>query len=176
MLTIFGAALVTAGAGFAGAAIQGRREHNRWVRQERLAAYLKFLFTANDMWDLVNEREKGSAETKRLQAEPIEARNAIATAPPGEERDRLLERIAHLQADLDRNIAKIDMRLERWHAIDAKRTKMLVPLDFLGPTDVAQAARRVAFAINNDPDAISWRLVKTQAAMRRALGIKAGHR
>jgi hypothetical protein len=39
ILSIFGGAALTAAAGFVGAAIQARREHMRWLREQRFVAY-----------------------------------------------------------------------------------------------------------------------------------------
>ncbi|EAR24279.1 hypothetical protein A20C1_00290 [marine actinobacterium PHSC20C1] len=42
LLTALGGAIVAALAGIVGASIQGRREHSKWVREQRFTAYTAF--------------------------------------------------------------------------------------------------------------------------------------
>jgi hypothetical protein len=51
----FGAALIAAIAGFVGAAINRRREHERWVRERRFDAYLALLQLGRRMPDATHE-------------------------------------------------------------------------------------------------------------------------
>ncbi|MGX1694069.1 hypothetical protein ACWIBQ_01620 [Microbacterium keratanolyticum] len=43
VLSIFGGAALTAVAGFVGAWLQGRREHSRWLREQRYEAFTRFM-------------------------------------------------------------------------------------------------------------------------------------
>lgn len=43
LLSIFGGAALTVAAGFVGAWIQGRREHTKWLRDQRYLAHLDYL-------------------------------------------------------------------------------------------------------------------------------------
>lgn len=43
ILSIFGGASLTAGAGFFGAWLQSRREHARWLREQRYEAYARLI-------------------------------------------------------------------------------------------------------------------------------------
>ncbi len=52
LIGAFGAALLAALAGFVGAAINSRREHSRWVREERLNAYTAFLRVTELTWPM----------------------------------------------------------------------------------------------------------------------------
>lgn len=45
-----GASIVGLLGGFAGASIQSRREHSRWVREQRIDAYRDFLRATEQMW------------------------------------------------------------------------------------------------------------------------------
>lgn len=49
LIGAFGAAVLTVGGGLFGAWIQSRREHARWLREERLGAYESFLISAESM-------------------------------------------------------------------------------------------------------------------------------
>lgn len=52
VLSIFGGVAVTALAGLLGAWIQGRREHKRWLREHRFAAYLQMIDVITAMHDV----------------------------------------------------------------------------------------------------------------------------
>lgn len=49
LLSVFGGVALTVVAGFIGAWIQGRREHSKWQRDQRLKAYSEFI-AANDVY------------------------------------------------------------------------------------------------------------------------------
>lgn len=49
ILSIFGGAVVAGFFGFFGAWVQGRREHTRWIREQRLDAYLKLVALHNEI-------------------------------------------------------------------------------------------------------------------------------
>jgi hypothetical protein len=46
LLTALGGALVAAAAGFIGAWLQGRREHEKWIRERRFEAYTRYMQVA----------------------------------------------------------------------------------------------------------------------------------
>jgi hypothetical protein len=62
LLTIFGAALVTALAGFAGATFQGHREHRRWLLDRRFEAFVR-AFTVIKAFDLNWSKQRKLVES-----------------------------------------------------------------------------------------------------------------
>lgn len=66
LLTIFGAALVTAGATFTLSWWQSHRDHKRWVRDRRFDAYLRVLHQLEDMKRLMKEMLEFRAQLAAL--------------------------------------------------------------------------------------------------------------
>lgn len=61
LLSIFGGVALTIIAGAIGALIQHRREHSKWLRDQRLRVYTEFL-AAHDGLVRINERGSGTGE------------------------------------------------------------------------------------------------------------------
>lgn len=63
----FGAAALTVGGGFLGAFLQHRREHERWIREQRFDAYRDFLSGAERMttWVATSSTQEVLRDTQR---------------------------------------------------------------------------------------------------------------
>ena len=171
LLTIFGAALVTALAGLAGAGLQGRREHKRWVRQERLAAYLDFLRFAHGMWDLIDDRERVRAKIDVLKPKVVELREKQRNTPPGAPRDALRAEMERYDGETDELLATLAEMDERGKASRASLIELSVACFLLGPRRVADAAGRVAEATTDSAASVYSRIEEMEAEMRWALKI-----
>lgn len=57
LLSIFGGAAITVGAGFLGAWIQGRREHKRWLRDQRFDLYSRAAGVLYELSQAPSDRE-----------------------------------------------------------------------------------------------------------------------
>lgn len=146
LLTVFGAALVTALAGFAGAWLQGRREHARWVRERRYDAYVGAMQIA-ERWRHL--RAKGN---KIMTSGDLES-------PDSAKRQRAL-------ADLEVNIKDADSLTA--DVIDAS-----APLELLGPPSIVDAFNALTDAYASDEeDASTLASEAFIAAMRKTLKIE----
>ncbi|MBF4568249.1 hypothetical protein ITJ57_05650 [Plantibacter sp. VKM Ac-2880] len=71
LLSIFGGAGVTILAGFIGAGIQGRREHNRWVSAHRYEAFVK-AFALMKGFQLIHSKSMKLAQQKGMKMDSPE--------------------------------------------------------------------------------------------------------
>ncbi len=78
LLSIFGGAALTAGAGFLGAWIQSRRETARWWRDERLSAYIAVL-QRTDAWVSAAQVDLGNYGANVVIDMPDEVVDALST-------------------------------------------------------------------------------------------------
>ena len=171
LLTVFGAAIVTALAGFAGAALQGRREHKRWVRQERLAAYLDFLRFAHGLWDLIDDRERIRAALDEIRPAVLALREEQQQTPPGADRDALVEKMKTHNAKLDQLQQSLSSMADKETVGRASLIESSVACFLLGPGRVADAAARVAEATTESASAVMARIEEMETEMRRALQV-----
>ncbi|HVX08064.1 hypothetical protein [Humibacter sp.] len=72
-LGVLAGALLTVAGGLIGAWIQGRREHRRWLRERRYAAFVTVL-------TLINQMEDIDADVRRVREEAIELPTAARKA------------------------------------------------------------------------------------------------
>lgn len=146
LLTIFGAALVTALAGFAGAWLQGRREHARWVRERRYEAYVSAMQVA-ERWRHLRATGKEMLVTVHSKEASPEER-ALAQARLGEH----IEAAVKLRSDVSDAAA---------------------PLELLGPSSVVEAYNAMTDTFgSDDEDAATATNAAFVVAMRKTLSIK----
>lgn len=119
-LSIFGGALVAAGAGLTGAAIQARQEHRRWLRERRYEAFAR-TYALLKGFDL-NWSKQMKIATKHDPSTPNSADD--------------LDRIKRLQEEADELYTTV-------------ATEM-APLLILGPSNVAWAALEAQVAYESD--------------------------
>jgi hypothetical protein len=172
LLTIFGAAFLTALAGFAGAWLQGRREHRRWLRQERLGAYLTFLRFVHRQWSAADDLERTQARSLQFHADLTQVREQIAAASDDAARAALIteqERLDTIYTDLLVEVERLqaEMGMQLKEVIDAGAACFL-----LGPRSVVDNAHRVAEGMMFGSEAMARRIETMEMAMRRALNIK----
>lgn len=146
LLTVFGAALVTALAGFAGAWLQGRREHARWVRERRYEAYVSAMQVA-ERWRFL--RRRGDEAMASLEVEGVSA----------EER-----RLA---------LARLEEHIEAVDILHAEVVDASAPLELLGPPSVVDAFDAMTDAVGSgDQSASTETTTAFILAMRKTLSIK----
>lgn len=139
LLTVFGAALVTALAGFAGAWLQGRREHARWVRERRYDAYVSAMQVA-ERW-------------RHLRAMGNETLSSLKAEEATEEERRL----AH---------SRLGEHIKAAGVLRAEVSDAAAPLELLGPTSVVDAFNAMTDAFGSDDESAS---VETNEAFIRAM-------
>lgn len=133
-------------AGFVGAWIQGRREHNRWLREQRYEAFANMLALT------------GKIAKMWADVDVLEERAAAANAA-GEPTDKLLQSLVQLRERAEKAYATFD---------DAA-----APLLILGPTSVITTLNsEVGNLIDKDRSKASDAEDKIATAMRKALGVK----
>lgn len=152
LLSIFGGAVLTAVAGLFGAWKQSRREHDRWVRQERLRVYLPVVAFLSDY----DQALASAKATYRL------IQDAIRTAPP--------------DSDVDVIVAPYGEEEDELGALRARATEILTPLKVLGPEAVQAAAAAWELAAYANEYGKPWLVGKAAApllaAMQEALGVE----
>lgn len=171
LLTVFGAAIVTALAGFAGAAIQGRREHRRWVRQQRLAAYVLFLQFAHGLWDIVDDQERMRSKVDDLKARIIAVHDDLGHLTTSAEGDALRAMLEQFDRELDKVLTQLHETDTRAHDVRDSMIESSVACFLLGPKRVADAAGRLAESTSVSAELIRSRIEEMEAAMRQAIGV-----
>jgi len=150
--SIFGGAVLTAVAGLFGAWRQSRREHDRWVRQERLRVYLPVVAFLSDYDQAL---ASATGRYQRIQDE-------IRTAPPDSDADVIVDSYGEEEDELA--------------ALQARATEILTPLKVLGPEAVQAAAAAWELAAYANEYGTPWLVGKAAgpmlAAMREALGVE----
>lgn len=146
LLSIFGGAALTVGAGFLGAWIQSRREHEKWLREQRYEAFVRALVLIRDARSLARQ-------LTHLLGRVAEG------SPEGEARNRLV-------ADLtDVKKRAIESR-DRVNAAAA-------PISILGPSTVEQAMNAFVPSLASGDEAATQRAELTLVeSMRTALSVK----
>lgn len=168
LLTVFGAALVTAFAGFVGAGVQSRREHTRWLKQERLAAYVAFLRVAHEMNDLYEKVETTQAEVDEHSARVAAwiasaAENPVVSTSEGD------ELVRESQETVASFTAATQEYTDRLKAMQASMIESSVAFKLLGPRPVAKAAEKIETTSGGSEVAAAVEALEVQ--MRKALGI-----
>lgn len=171
LLTIFGAALVTALSGFAGAALQARRDHKRWIRQERLAAYVNFLQLVYQIWALLGDYERLSERGHEARAAVDELAARLAAGVTEEEREAIRAQSAKNAETLDDLEASLNEVQTGIKALEDSAIELTVAANLLGPQPVAVAAAKITDASGAGAAEIRLRINRLESTMRSALGI-----
>lgn len=145
LISSFGGAGITVVAGFIGASIQARREHQRWLREKRLEAFVRALV-------LVREVDQWKIATESLTTE-------LATA---------------IAEDRQPNIATDQLRAlaSKASAAIERLQESYVPMRLLGPPNVNEAISAYLDAnIYGDKTASQRAELDLVAAMQEAIGV-----
>ncbi|RUQ85526.1 hypothetical protein [Labedella gwakjiensis] len=173
LLTIFGAALVTAASGFVGAWLQSRRDHKRWVRQERLGAYVAFMKVAQDLAGIARDVEKTIGRGHATRAAVDEARTALAASVDSSERAHLAAQVQRHQDTLEALIAALADNQDRQKMLMDTVVDRATAFYLLGPAKVEDAATAFAGAMGvGGSEEMDRQLGRLHAVMREALRIK----
>nr|WP_315267309.1 hypothetical protein [Microbacterium lemovicicum] len=147
ILSIFGGAALTAGAGAVGAALQSRREHARWKRERRYEAYVAMIRFMDDV--------RTYNESKSLDSVPV-ARLRAAMAKLARPKPDIIE---HAQEAIEAAVT-----------ITNRQREVLAPILLLGPDSVVAAAKAVVNAMD-DSGALREAEIALRAEMRRVIAI-----
>lgn len=154
-LTIFGAAAVTALAGFGLAVWQSRRDHQRWVRERRYDGFTRILALAERY-----SRRRSEGEEMKVRAEALQA--SATTGDPS---------VAQELHDLADDMARI---VEQVGAITEELGDVATALEILGPNHVLEALNAFTDTFpGDDDDATEQAKDAFVIAVRRALNIRA---
>lgn len=171
LLTIFGAAIVTALAGFAGAAFQARRDHRRWIRERRFEAYVDWLKYAHELRDMLDDLERLRTQSDQIGSAIKTAVDARAASDVVDEKNALTlvlndhhEKAARMQGTLGELDAR--RKLHATQLIDRGAAFFL-----LGPKPVVEAASRIADALDEDSATVHRAIERMEFQMRRALRV-----
>ena len=162
LLSIFGGAALTVAAGFIGAWIQSRREHDKWLREQRYQAYLDYL----------KKKDKYDREAARINhVRQVFDSATSGLSPAFANEDQLLEAIADL-ADIGEGVDHVRERLRAQQAefdvLYAELYEAIAAFSLLGPRSVIDAARALTRA---EPGERGPQLNDLESAMRAALSI-----
>lgn len=150
--------------GLLGAGIQGRREHSRWVREQRFEAYQRALRFIEHM------RGLGTDPVDDVIEELI-ARD-MPDAPEAE-RDEMRERMRHRLGEDDRRSDKF----RAMRALDEERVEVTTLLALVGPSKVAVHLSEVIAANTAEDDARYYAALEAMlGAMWKPLGIMKPYR
>lgn len=157
LLSIFGGVILTVIAGFIGAWIQGRREHAKWLRDQRMAAFIAARQTATEAFGFWREMRR------ILNEETTGPRLAPSTPRAQQEWD-------DGQAERTGEIAEY---LERIKVANIRGRENLAALEILGPRDVADVVNAIVVA-DADTAQEDWEkaIELMEERMRSALGVK----
>lgn len=125
--------------GLIGAWVQGRREHSRWVREQRFEAYQRALRFIEHMRGLGNDPVDDVIE--ELIAEDM-------TDAPDAEKHEMRERMRHRLGEADRRAEKF----RAMRALDVERVEVTTLLALVGPSDVAVHLSEVIAAHTAEDD------------------------
>jgi hypothetical protein len=142
VLSIFGGAALTAGAGFIGAWLQSRREHSRWLREQRYEAFSRFMGYQHRIDVIKNKSDRLDAQ--------------MASASTDAKRDLLL-------ADLEAHRSALG-------ELEAAIPDAVTAIYILGSLDVqAKGKTYMQGRLDGDYSAAETAFLK---AMRASLGVK----
>lgn len=142
VLSIFGGAALTAAAGFVGAWLQGRREHSRWLLEQRYEAFSRFMAYQHRI-DVIKNK------SKRLDAQ-----------------------MASATTDVKRDLLRADMEAHRstLGELEAAIPDAVTAIYLLGSRDVEAKGRAyLQGRLDGDYRAAEAAFL---GAMRAALGVK----
>ena len=125
--------------GLIGAWVQGRREHSRWVREQRFEAYQRALRFIERMRGLGYDPVDDVIE--ELIAEDM-------PEAPEAEKDEMRERMRHRLGEDDRRGDKF----RAMRALDAEHVEVTTLLALVGPSDVAVRLSETLAAITSDDE------------------------
>ncbi|MGY4856857.1 hypothetical protein [Cryobacterium sp. AP23] len=131
ILYIFGAALLTAVAGFALAIWQSNRDHARWVRERRYDSFTRILALAGRY---SHHRADGTALMARSQA----IRHGVSGQHPSD-----AEELADLGEAMDRNMEAVKPMFNELQDLEGT-------LQILGPNRVLEAFNRYTDTLEGD--------------------------
>lgn len=155
LLYIFGAALVTAIAGFALAAWQSKRDHARWLRERRYDGFTRILALANRY-----ARYRQGGRDMMTRSEELQASHAGGDAAAG-------AALSELAEDMARHI-------ERVNPLQDELGDVVAALEVLGPNGALEALNAFTDRFEEEDDAaIDVAKDDFIKGVREALGIKA---
>ena len=125
VLSIFGGAALTAGAGFFGAWVQSRREHERWLREQRFDAFTSATELISRISSLQNSFLRPTTLDKRLRE--------VNDATPESIKQKYLADTAEVIGEIDRVFA---------------------PIRVLGPDNIKDALADAVTALSDDDKAV----------------------
>lgn len=154
-LTIFGAAGVTAIAGWALAIWQSRRDHRRWVREHRYAGFTRILALADRY-----ARHRAEGADMMARSEKLQAAVAAGDSSVAQELHDLADSMRH--------------NVEQVRPIQEELGDVAATLEILGPNDVLEALNAFTDMFpGDDAEATDRAKDAFVIAVRRALAIKA---
>lgn len=171
LLTVFGAALVTALAGGLGIWFQSRRERSHWLREQRLSAYFGMLVVAQDLIDSIaaNDEHEAAVAVDVAELEGIAARLPKVTTTT--ERDELLERNRKVQDRLKSRQRALKRERTAMDAAIEKMNEKLTSFRLLGPKSVREASGAILDARGAGVATMRTELAAMEIEMRKALKI-----
>lgn len=150
--------------GLIGAWVQGRREHSRWVREQRFEAYQRALRFIEHMRALGNNPVSEALEefvTEQLPDAPLDERDEML--------DRMLAKLG------EENSPAEGLRAAR--ALDEERAEVMTLLALVGPSTVAvQLSETVTANSSGDDDRYYTALQDLIGSMWKPLGIMKPYR
>lgn len=155
---IVGALLALVG-GLLGAWIQGRREHSRWVREQRFQAYQRAL--------LFVERVRAFGDDDLIA-------KFVAEQMPEDspERDEMLERMRARLGEAEQPAESI----RALRALSGERFEVTTLIALVGPSDVATHLSETVAALESDDDEYYAAFEGLLGAMWKPLGIMKPYR
>ncbi len=163
VLSAFGGAGLTAVAGFIGALLQSRREHDKWVREQRYNAYLAYVH-ADDRYTAVRREIEASNSAFEAVREWIVVQEASPGAPMDEPPE--LDVVGRTHEERSERLAALHARMEAAHEgiVEAAGAFSL-----LGPDAVVKAAHNVVGAKLQERNRA---IADLEVVMRKALGVR----
>lgn len=163
VLTIF--------AGLVGAAIQGKREHAKWVRERRYETYVVLSEYLYRNKTLVRDQQAIQAELEQIRAELDDSLTSLDNVSESAELEQVRARAEELRAqaeDLTSRFETIRAKLDENYELSfSPVTEVMI----LGPEFVRAAARIVIRTTTGDEETRSRAETVLDRAMRRALAI-----
>lgn len=150
--------------GLIGAWVQGRREHSRWVREQRFEAYQRALRLLDHMRGLGSDPVDDVIEELIAQDMPD---------APEAEKHEMRERMRHRLGEDDRRGEKF----RAMRALDAERVEVTTLLALVGPSEVAvHLSEAITAVTNEDEERYYAALEDLMGAMWKPLGIMKPYR
>ncbi|WP_434970378.1 hypothetical protein [Microbacterium sp. bgisy207] len=154
--------LLALGGGLLGAWIQGRREHRRWIREQRFDAYQRALRLIEHIRGLGFDPVDDVIE-EFIARDMADSHDA--------ERDEMRERMRHRLGEDNRR----DEKFRAMRALEVERVEVTTLLALVGPSDVA-VHLSAAISEMADDDRYDAALERLVGAMWKPLGIMKPYR